>query len=119
MLPYDKILKQFSRDLRSNQTVAEELLWSHIRKKQLMGMQFYRQKPIAGYIADFYCAKAKLVIEIDGEIHNSIEAKQYDAIRDQVMLSLGLTVLRFTNSQVEASLVEVLAQIKNNLSSAV
>jgi very-short-patch-repair endonuclease len=88
-----------------------------LEKKQILGMQFYRQKPIAGYIADFYCAKAKLVIELDGEIHNSIEAKQYDAIRDQVMLSLGLTVLRFTNNQIESSLDEVLGKIINNLSS--
>lgn len=111
MLPYNKALKPFSRQLRSNQTATEQLLWQAIRKKQLHGAQFYRQKPIAGYIADFYCAKAKLVIELDGGVHNASDAQEYDAIRDSVMVSLGLTVLRFSNAEVENSLPYVLEQI--------
>lgn len=115
MLPYNKVLKIFSRDLRSNMTDAEQILWQAIRKKQLGGFQFYRQKPIAGYIADFYCAKTKLVIELDGDVHNSVDAREYDVIRDGVMASLGLTVLRFTNAEVEHNLPAVLAQIVKNL----
>jgi very-short-patch-repair endonuclease len=111
MLPYNRALKPFSRQLRSNQTATEQLLWQAIRKKQLHGAQFYRQKPIAGYIADFYCAKAKLVIELDGGVHNASDAQEYDAIRDSVMVSLGLTVLRFSNTEVENSLPYVLEQI--------
>ena len=117
MLPYNKVLKAFSRELRSNQTDAEQLLWQAIRKKQLFGAQFYRQKPIAGYIADFYCAKAKLVIELDGGVHNTADAQEYDVIRDNVMASLGLTVLRFSNQQVETELSAVLAEIEQHLKS--
>ena len=116
MLPYNKTLKTFSRALRSHQTDAEQALWQAIRKKQLNGMQFYRQKPIAGYIADFYCAKAKLVIELDGKGHNAVDAQEYDAIRDNVMASLGLTVLRFSNAEVEANLPDVLVRIVDAIS---
>jgi very-short-patch-repair endonuclease len=117
MLPYNKVLKAFSRELRSNQTDAEQQLWQMIRKKQLLGVQFYRQKPIAGYITDFYSAKAKLVIELDGGVHDAADAKEYDAIRDGVMASLGLTVLRFSNKQVETELSVVLAEIEQHLKS--
>jgi len=117
MLPYNKVLKIFSRDLRSNMTDAEQVLWQAIRKKQLGGFQFYRQKPLAGYIADFYCAKAKVVIELDGDVHNSVDAREYDAIRSGVMASLGLIVIRFTNAEVMHNLPEVLAQIAKHLKS--
>ncbi len=66
MKPYNKNLKQASRDLRNNMTDAEKLLWSRLRNKQILGLQFYRQKPILNYIVDFYCPAANLVIECDG-----------------------------------------------------
>jgi very-short-patch-repair endonuclease len=66
MFPYNRNLKRNSRILRSNMTDAEQCLWARLRRKQLGGMQFYRQKPLGPYIADFYCATAKLVIELDG-----------------------------------------------------
>ena len=100
MLPYNNVLKAISRELRSNQTDAEQLLWQAIRKKQLFGAQFYRQKPIAGYIADFYCHKLKLVIEADGGIHNKPDVKEYDAIREQNLTEWGYVVVRFTNEQI-------------------
>ncbi|WP_333609460.1 endonuclease domain-containing protein [Arsukibacterium sp.] len=115
MLPYNKALKTFSRELRKNQTAAEEMLWQAIRKKQLAAMLFNRQKPIEGYIADFYCAKAKLVIELDGAVHQGHDAEEYDVIRDNVMASLGLTVLRFSNQQIEHDLAGVLAEINVHL----
>ena len=64
MLRYKTILKPFARNLRSNLTNAEQILWSRLRRKQLFGLQFYRQKPMAGYIADCYCAACSLVILI-------------------------------------------------------
>ncbi len=100
MLRYDKNLKPLSRQLRENMTDAERHLWTKIRMKQLMGYQFYRQKPIGDYIVDFFCPRAKLVIEIDGGQHFSDETSQYDKIRDEYMNSLGLRVLRFTNTDV-------------------
>ena len=63
MKPYNKNLKQASRDLRNNMTDAEKLLWSRLRNKQILGLQFYRQKPILNFIVDFYCPAVNLVVE--------------------------------------------------------
>ena len=69
MQPYNKSLKLPSRNLRSNMTDAEQWLWQRLRRKQILGLQFYRQKPILNFIVDFYCSAAKLVIECDGGQH--------------------------------------------------
>ena len=100
MLPYNQALKPFSRDLRTNMTDAEQLLWSRLRRKQILSVSFYRQKPIAGYIVDFYCAAARLVIELDGSQHYEKIAQAQDKERDKLMAALGLQVLRFDNRQV-------------------
>ena len=100
MLPYNKNLKQYSRQLRENMTDAERHLWAKIRMKQINGYQFYRQKPIGDYIVDFFCPRAKLVIEVDGSQHFSDEMTEYDRIRAEYMKGLGLRVLRFTNTEV-------------------
>jgi very-short-patch-repair endonuclease len=100
MLVYDKKLKKLSRQLRENMTDAERHLWAKIRMKQLKGYQFYRQKPVGDFIVDFFCPKAKLVIEIDGSHHLIGETVEYDRIRDDYLSSLGLRVLRFTNNDV-------------------
>jgi very-short-patch-repair endonuclease len=114
MLPYDKKLKEPSRQLRNDMTDTERKLWSQIREKQL-GCWFYRQKPIGGYIADFYCPKARLVIEIDGNRHFSDDAASYDTIRDEYMKSLGLAVLRFKNSEVTKNIQGVLDLILSKI----
>ncbi len=100
MLPYGKNLKHLARDLRKAQTDAEQRQWSHIRRKQLADVQFYRQKPIGPYIVDFYAPRAKLVIEIDGAQHREGEHASQDAARDAYLESLGLKVLRFDNVRV-------------------
>lgn len=100
MQPYNKNLKQPSRDLRSNMTDAEQLLWQRIRRKQILGLQFYRQKPILNFIVDFYCPKANLIIECDGGQHYTEEGLEADRARDQALGQLGLNVLRFDNRQV-------------------
>ena len=69
MLQYGRHLKKYSRRLRKEMTEAERVLWSRIRGKQLKGLQVYRQKPIGRFVVDFYCPKAKLVIELDGGQH--------------------------------------------------
>jgi very-short-patch-repair endonuclease len=76
MLHYNKNLKKHSQDLRKNMTDAERNIWSRIRNGQLQDKQLYRQKIIGNYIVDFYCPKAKLVIEIDGGQHYSEEGGQ-------------------------------------------
>ena len=82
MLPYNPQLKTCSRHLRSNMTDAEQKLWQRLRKKQILGVLFYRQKPIADFIVDFYCAAAQLVIELDGCQHFSAmyQSKEIPAI---------------------------------------
>jgi len=100
MKPYNPVLKPFSRNLRTNMTDAEQLLWSKLRRKQILGLQFYRQKPIANYIVDFYCAAANLVIELDGSQHFEPDHQASDAERDRALESMGIKVLRFDNRQV-------------------
>lgn len=100
MLPYEKRLKQNSRALRSNMTEAEQALWYYLRRKQINGWQFYRQKPLGRYIVDFYCPAARLVVELDGSQHFESEHAQADQVRDQYLAGLGLRVLRFDNRQV-------------------
>jgi very-short-patch-repair endonuclease len=99
MLPYNANLKQPARELRENMTDAERCLWARLRLKHL-GYMFCRQKPIGDYIVDFYCHKARLVVEVDGEQHFTEDTAYNDRIRDEYMRSLGLTVLRFSNSEV-------------------
>ena len=100
MKPYNKKLKQASRDLRNNMTDAEKQLWSRLRNKQILGLQFYRQKPILNFIVDFYCPSANLVIECDGSQHYTDEGLEADRVRDEALAQLGLKVLRFDNGQV-------------------
>jgi very-short-patch-repair endonuclease len=115
LLPYNKNLKQLSRKLRENMTDAERHLWSKIRMKQIKGYQFYRQKPIGDYIVDFFCPRAKLVIEIDGSHHLVGETIDYDRIRNEHMSSFGLKVLRFTNTEVLVHTEEVAEKIAEEI----
>jgi len=115
MLPYNRNLKQYSRQLRENMTDAERRLWAKIRMKQLKGYQFYRQKPISDYIVDFFCPRAKLVIEIDGSQHFSGEMTEHDRIRNEYMSSLGLKVLRFTNTDILTHIDGVIESIIENM----
>ncbi|WP_166167554.1 DUF559 domain-containing protein [Acinetobacter sp. SA01] len=111
MKVYNKNLKQASRDLRNNMTEAEKLLWSKLRGKQILGLQFYRQKPIFNYIVDFYCPAANLVIECDGSQHFTEEGLEADRIRDEALAELGLKVLRFDNGQIVKQLDNVVEQV--------
>ena len=115
MIPYNRNLKQYSRQLRGNMTDAERHLWAKIRMKQLKGYQFYRQKPIGDYIVDFFCPRAKLVIEVDGSQHFSDEMTEYDRIRNEYLSSLGLRVLRFINTDVVTHIERVVENIIENI----
>ena len=111
MLPYNKKLKPISQKLRRETTETEQILWSRIRKKQILNTQFYRQKTIGNFIVDFYCPKYKLVIEIDGGQHFETKNLQKDQERDAYFCSLELTVLRFTNLDIFHHLEGVLDEI--------
>jgi very-short-patch-repair endonuclease len=100
MLSYDKQLKALSQHLRKNMTDSENMLWLKLRRKQLKGHQFYRQKIIGKYIVDFYCPKANLVIELDGGQHYSEAGKSKDRTRDDVLREMGIKVLRFSDRDV-------------------
>ncbi|WP_445346041.1 endonuclease domain-containing protein [Acinetobacter bohemicus] len=115
MQPYNKNLKQLSRDLRNNMTDAEKRLWSKLRAKQILGLQFYRQKPLLNFIVDFYCPAANLVIECDGGQHFTDEGLEADRVRDEVLAELGLIVLRFNNDQVMGEIDGVVEQICKKL----
>jgi len=111
MKPYNKNLKQPSRDLRSNMTDAEQLLWQRIRRKQILGLQFYRQKPILNFIVDFYCPAVNLIIECDGGQHYTKEGMEVDWARDQALAQLGVNVLRFDNRQILTEIDGVIEKI--------
>ena len=88
MQPYNKYLKLPSRDLRNNMTDAEQMLWQRLRRKQILGLQFYRQKPILNFIVDFYCPAANLVIECDGSQHYNEIGVEADQNRDHALSEL-------------------------------
>ena len=118
MLTYNRKLKPTARRLRADMTNSEQILWSRLRKKQLQGTQFYRQKPIGTYIVDFYAPKAKLVVEVDGSQHLGLEHGQNDAERDAYLTSEGLRVLRFNNMQVLQEINAVVDAILRTLSNS-
>ena len=111
MLEYNPHLKSKARLLRNNLTDSERKLWSQLRDKQLLGVQFYRQKPIGNYIVDFFAPKAKLVIEVDGSQHADSRQAEKDKDRDDFLGGAGLRVLRFNRNEVLTKTDEVVKVI--------
>lgn len=119
MLPYDRKLKPASRRLRSAMTDAEQRPWHRLRRKQLAGVQCYRQKPLGRYVVDFHLPAARLVVEVDGGQHLTAEGLERDRLRTDWLQRHGLEVLRFDNRQalleteavVEAILGEILRRL--------
>ena len=95
--------------MRSEPTLAEKQLWQRLKNKQLLGFKFRRQQVIDRFIVDFYCHEIKLVIEVDGEVHNYTSVE--DAIRQEFLESLGLRVMRFKNEDVLFRIESVLGEI--------
>jgi very-short-patch-repair endonuclease len=117
MLPFNKKLKPFARNLRHNLTDAEQLIWSKIRKKQIGDFQFYRQKNIGDYILDFYCPTGKLIVEIDGGQHYEDDGMMKDQTRDKYLQMLGFAVLRFFDIDVLKNIDGVVERIYEHLKS--
>ncbi|MET2984359.1 endonuclease domain-containing protein [Aureibaculum conchae] len=113
----NKKLLNLRKKLRSNLTPAEVFLWKYLKAKQLDGKKFSRQHSIGNYIVDFYCASEKLIIELDGEVHNNTAAQEYDLKRTNYLNDLGYTVIRFENKFVFDYLPSVLQEIRNNYKS--
>lgn len=97
--------------LRTRMTNAEIILWEKLRKNQIKGYKFRRQHPINIYIADFYCHKLNLIIEIDGKYHDNLEQVLKDEERTRILESNGLILIRFTNYEIENELEKVLQEI--------
>lgn len=107
---YNKKLKDLSRKLRKNSTLSEVLLWNQLKARKMKDYQFMRQKPIGDYIVDFYCSKLRLVIEIDGESHDSKFEK--DEVRQQKLEALGLSILRFNDLDIKRDMHNILRAIE-------
>jgi very-short-patch-repair endonuclease len=100
IIPYNPKLKEFAKQLRNNSTKAEIILWQKLKRDQMYGYDFHRQKPIDNYILDFFCYELMLGIEVDGYSHEFLEVYEKDLIKEKKMNELGITVLRFSDYQV-------------------
>ncbi len=110
---YGAIKPIFERaeELRKNPTHEEYLLWRHLKANQL-GVRFKRQHPIWMYIADFYSHELKLVIEVDGSIHNVKDVLEHDILREEDISSFGIRVIRFRNGEIRNEIESVIHRIK-------
>lgn len=99
-----------AKKLRKNPTRAEATLWAHLRRNK-MNVKFRRQHPVGPYICDFYCHTFKLVIEIDGGVHEEEEQKLKDLQRENDLINFGLRILRFSNEEVTCDIQKVLGEI--------
>ncbi|TFW12922.1 DUF559 domain-containing protein [Brevundimonas intermedia] len=102
----------FARQLRQRETHAEKLLWKRLRGGRLDGLKFRRQHPVGRYFADFACESARLIVELDGGVHDQDDTHLNDHVRQQEIEALGWFVLRFRNEQVTVALDTVLDAIR-------
>jgi very-short-patch-repair endonuclease len=103
-------IRKFARELRQPQTPAEATLWRHLRNRNLE-YKFRRQHPIESFMVDFYCAEAKLLIEVDGETHFQKTQIEYDQARTEHLERLGYKVIRFTNDDIRYNINIVISKI--------
>jgi very-short-patch-repair endonuclease len=115
IIPYNPNLKDFARKLRNDSTLGEVLLWNELKNKKMYGYDFHRQKPLLNYIVDLYCYELDLVIEVDGQYHNSEEKSQSDFVRDEELSKYNLTILRFTEYEVRKDMVNILRVIETHV----
>jgi very-short-patch-repair endonuclease len=103
-------------ELREKTTEAEKHLWQYLKGHQILNLRFKQQHPINHFIADFYCHKIKLIVEVDGDIHLSQFNKEYDQGRTFEFEKYGITVIRFTNTEVLNNINYVISTITNRCS---
>ena len=109
---YTSLLEQV-RELRKNQTEAEEIFWEIVRNRGFLGLKFRRQHQVGRFIVDFFCASKNLIVEIDGEIHLNPEQRERDKSRDHYLKELEYKTLRFSNDDIYNNIMEVLDEIEN------
>ncbi len=117
-IPYNPVLVEIARANRKNQTNAEKKIWEEVlRNKNLKNYKFLRQKPLDNFIADFYCAKLMLVVEIDGDSHS--RQKEYDILRSERLREYGIRVIRYRNddiiNNISGVIQDLLSKIKNRV----
>lgn len=110
----DPLIFARAKELRKNMTQAESILWFYL-KQNYAGFKFRRQHPIGIYIADFYCHKRKLIIELDGNVHDRVDVKNNDEIRQRNIEESGIKVIRIKNERILKDLETVLQEIKSHL----
>ncbi len=111
---YNKKLRKYSHDLRSNMTKAEACLWKYaLRAGHMKGYTFRRQRPVLNYMADFMCLKLKLVIEVDGATHDIEETVERDNAKQKALENEGYYILRFTDEEVLKSMNSVIVAIED------
>jgi len=108
---YTQTKLAIAKRLRREMTPAEEVFWAAVKGNKLNGLHFRRQQIIDGFIADFYCSKLRLVVEIDGGVHE--RQKDYDSERDRIIKRHGIKVMRFSNREVLNDIGGVLDKILN------
>ncbi len=109
-------LFMYARDMRKIPTESEKVMWNILRKFRYKGYIFRRQHPVDIFIADFYCHKLKLIIEVDGDVHNSEQAIDYDDGRSSELEKYRLNIIRFTNNQVLNEPENIILQIQDFIS---
>jgi len=112
IIPYNPSLKEFARQLRNASTKAEVVLWQKLKRRQMYGYDFDRQKPIDNYMLDFFCYDLMLGIEVDGYSHEFLEVYNKDVIKETKMNEFGITVLRFSDYQVMKDTENVIRTIE-------
>ena len=112
-IKYNPKLKEFARQLRNNAIKAEIRLWQKLKRNQMYGYDFHRQKPIDEYIVDFFCNKLQLAIEVDGYSHEILEVWEKDVKKTKRLKELGVRVLRFSDHQVLNDMENVLRAIED------
>lgn len=111
MKHYPRYAIELARLFRKRPTPAEKTLWEKLRDRRLGGLKFKRQQHIGRYVADFYCAELKLVVELEGKIHETADQKEYDQVRFEELDARGLRVLRINNEEVLQCVENVLERI--------
>ncbi|GAB4424747.1 MAG: hypothetical protein OHK0015_03900 [Chloroflexi bacterium OHK40] len=102
-----------ARQLRQEQTTSEALLWEQLRDRRLAGYKFRRQHPLGRFIVDFYCAEKRLIVELDGPVHN--QHHERDATREAALRAQGCQLIRFTNTEINSDLAGVCQRIIETL----
>jgi very-short-patch-repair endonuclease len=101
-----------AQQLRKEITDGETKLWQKLRNHKFEGLKFRRQHPIGRFIVDFYCHEKLLVVEVDGSIHDLAEVKERDEGREEELKNFGLSIIRFTNDEIEKNIEDVLSKLK-------